>query len=187
MSKRDAKRDAEAALERLAAGLREDREPSEERIASLRREAERRREGLLAREAMAGRRTRRRGFLLAGASASAGVAVGVAGLATTERATEPPTEAIALSGARSGVRASAELINHTWGVELLLTVSGLEAGRDYDVVYRATDGPDVAAGSFVGVDGEQLCRMTGALLRPRTQAIEVQDRDGSVVLRSQLA
>jgi len=84
------------------------------------------------------------------------------------------------------VRASAELINHTWGVELVLAVSGLRNGSTYDVVYRSASG-DVPAGSFVGVGGEQLCRMTGALLRDQTEAIEVLDKDGATVLRSQLS
>ena len=66
-------------------------------------------------------------------------------------------------------------------------VRGLDAGRTYHVVYRATDGRDVPAGSFVAVEGEQLCRMTAALLRPQTRAIEVLDEDGAMVLRSRLS
>jgi len=97
-----------------------------------------------------------------------------------------PTEAIALTGVSAGVTASAELVNHTWGVELLLTVTGLDAGRPYDVSYRTVDGENVAAGSFVGVETEQLCRMTGSVLRDDVESIEVLDRDGTVVLRSVL-
>ena len=110
------------------------------------------------------RRRPRRDFLLGAGLASAGAALGVAGFAIVDDdPAAPPTEPISLSGAPTGVRASAELINHTWGVELVLTVSGLRDGSTYDVVYRSASG-DVPAGSFVGVGGEQLCRMTGALL-----------------------
>ena len=127
-------------------------------------------------------------FLLGGALASAGAALGVAGFAIVDDdAPQPPTEPIGLSGAPRGVDANAALINHTWGVELLLTVSGLDAGRTYEVMFRSTAGRDVSAGSFVGIAGEQLCRMTGALLRADTRAIEVLDDEGRTVLRSQLS
>jgi len=69
----------------------------------------------------------------------------------------------------------------------MLTVRGLDAGRTYDVVHRATDGRDVPAGSFVAVEGQQLCRMTAALLRPEARAIEVLDEGGATVLRSRLS
>lgn len=130
----------------------------------------------------------RRGFLVAGMGAAVGAAAGIGAYeAIDDEVAEPPTETIALAGVSSGVTASASLINHTWGVELLLTIRGLEAGRSYEVRYRATDGREVLAGSFVGVETEFLCRMTGALLREDAEAIELVDEDGAVVLSSDLS
>jgi hypothetical protein len=187
----DERREEEAMLERLRGELLgEEREPPSEGIAAVRMQAERRRAELLAREgarAPAPRR-KRRDVLLGGVAASVGAAAGVAGYAIADD--DPaavPTEAIALEGAPRGVDATAALINHTWGVELLLTVSGLQAGATYDVVYRAAEGEDLRAGSFIGVAGSQLCRMTGALLRDQVRAIEVLDADGAAVLRSRLS
>ena len=174
-------------LERLRGELLgEEREPDADRIAAVRMQAQAHREARAAAPATPRRRPRR-DFLLGAGLASAGAALGVAGFAIVDDdPAAPPTEPISLSGAPTGVRASAELINHTWGVELVLTVSGLRDGSTYDVVYRSASG-DVPAGSFVGVGGEQLCRMTGALLRDQTEAIEVLDQDGATVLRSTLS
>jgi hypothetical protein len=105
--------------------------------------------------------------------------------ATAQRHREEQT--VALSDVATGVQASAELINHTWGVELLLTVDGLTPGRAFDATYRTTDGQAVAAGSFVGVAGPYLCRMNGAVLRRDLDEIEILDADGGVVMRSRLA
>lgn len=127
----------------------------------------------------------RRGFLLGGLAASVGAAVGVGATEAVEE-DGPPTEAIALAEVAPGVQASAELINHTWGVELLLTVDGLALGGAFDATYRTTDGRAVTAGSFVGVQGEYLCRMSGAVLREDLEEIEILDGDGAVVLRSRL-
>ena len=185
---RDPRRDDDALIERLASELRDDREPPAEGIAAVRMHAQARRDALAARSARPERGTPRRRFLLGGALASAGAALGIGGYALLEDdPAAPPTEPVALTGAPAGVQASAELVNHTWGVEYMLTVRGLDAGRTYHVVYRATDGRDVPAGSFVAVEGEQLCRMTAALLRPQTRAIEVLDEDGAMVLRSRLS
>jgi hypothetical protein len=186
---RDPRRDEDALIERLASELRDDvREPPAEGIAAVRMQAQARRDELAARSARSARGTPRRRFLLGGALASAGAALGIGGYALLEGdPMTPPTEPVAVSGAADGVQASAELINHTWGVEYMLTVRGLDVGRTYDVVYRATDGREVPAGSFVAVQGEQLCRMTAALLRPQTRAIEVLDEDGATVLRSRLS
>jgi hypothetical protein len=186
--------------ERLLAQLREELlrdapAPSADRIARVRAQADdQRREAVLAAAPAPRRRAGwampRRGFLLGGLAAASGgaaVALGVREALDGDPAPGPPTEPIALTGASDGVHASAELINHTWGVELLLTVSGLVPGRRYEAVYRATDGRELPAGSFVGTEIEALCRMNGALLRADLDAIEIREPGGEPVLRSRLA
>ena len=185
---RDPRRDDDELMKLLASELRDDREPPAAGIAAVRMQAQAHRDALAAQSARSARGTPRRRFLVGGALASAGAALGIGGYALVDAdPAAPPTEPVALSGAPAGVEARAELINHTWGVEYMLTVRGLDVGRTYDVVYRATDGRDVPAGSFVAVEGEQLCRMTAALLRPQTRAIEVLDEDGATVLSSRLS
>lgn len=177
-------------LERLgrALGLDPDREPPEDRVASVRAAAERM-------PTSAHRRARgssRRALLLGGVAASAGVVAGYVGrdLTTIDEVTMagPPTEKIVLRGTPSGVTADARLINHTWGTELLLDVSGLPAGEKYEVVYRDRDGKAVPAGSFVGVaDVVMVCRFNAAPLREDVQAIDVFDQRGGSVMRAVLA
>lgn len=180
-------------LELLGSALPADREPGDERVAELRAAAERHREERLqeigAPQASSRARRRsmgRRGFLLGGAAASVGAAMGIGVTAVLDEE-GPPTEAIALSDVAPGVQAGAELINHTWGVELLLTVDGLAPGRTFDATYRTTDGRAVTAGSFVGIAGPYLCRMNGAVLREELEEIEIVDGDGAIVMRSRLA
>lgn len=162
------------------------REPPPERVAALRATAEARRGAALS-TAGTTRPFSRRGLLASGVGVAAGAAAGIVTYeALDDDLPTVPTEAILLLGVPDGVTASAELINHTWGVELLLTIGGLEAGRRYDVRYRARGDRELLAGSFVGVETEQLCRMTGALLREDTEAIELLDEDGEIVLSAQL-
>lgn len=197
MSRRDRKGLGEAdegrLLDLLGSALPADREPSEQRVEALRAMAEHHREvrlqaiGAPASPAPASRRSlARRGFLLGGLAVSVGAAVGIGATEALEE-DGPPTESIALADVAPGVQASAELINHTWGVELLLTVDGLAPGRAFDATYRTTDGAAVGAGSFVGVTGPYLCRMSGAVLREDLEEIEILDGDGVVVMRSRLA
>lgn len=197
MSRQDRKGLGEAdegrLLELLGSALPADREPPDQRVAALRATAQRHREERLqeigaAQYPSRGRRRSmgRRGFLLGGAAASVGAAVGIGVTAALDE-DGPPTETVALSDVAPGVQASAELINHTWGVELLLTVDGLAPGRAFDATYRTTDGAAVGAGSFVGVAGPYLCRMSGAVLREDLEEIEILDGDGAVVMRSRLA
>lgn len=177
-------------LESLRVGLRVDREPPEKRVLEVRRTAERMREDARLRVP----RTppapmSRRGFLATGAAASAGAALGVGAYAILDHDSvppTPPTEPIEVQALVSGADAQAELVNHTWGVEYRLTVSGLPAGRSYDVVYRTADGGELPVGSFIGADDPVVCNMTGASLRADTRAIEVRATDGSPLLRSRL-
>ncbi len=137
------------------------------------------------------RRSGRRELLMGSAAAGLGLVLGVgAGRATAPEgavAAGPPTEPIAFDGVPTGVDASARLINHTWGVELLLDVANLAPGGAYDVRYTSVDGDEIAAGSFVAVpDVVMKCRFNGALLRGQTAAIEVRGRDDDVRMSARL-
>lgn len=199
MSRRDDDRAEQRLLARLRAALRDEgegepAEPPADRVREVRAQADAHRARTAASSAGSSVRSprslpRRRFLALGGLAASAGAAVALGGRALLDDDDQPlpPTETIALTGAPDGVRASAELINHTWGVELLLTISGLQPGRRYDTVYRATDGRELLAGSFLGTGREALCRMNGAVLRDELATIEIRRPDGGTLLSSRLA
>ncbi len=100
----------------------------------------------------------------------------------------PPTEALSFvpgSAAISGATLAGKVINHTWGVELLLDATGLAVGASYRVVYLDTDDTTLEAGGFVGTAIAIHCRCNAALLRPRIKAIEIRDSANAVVSRAQ--
>lgn len=190
--RRDDDREQERLLARLREALLDEREPPADRVAALRAQADAHRaaaDSAAASEQRSRASLPRRRFLaLGGLAASAGAAVALGGRSLLDDdQPAPPTESITLAGLPQGVQASAKLINHTWGVELLLTISGLPDGRRYDAVYRAKDGRELAAGGFVGTQREALCRMNGALLRDELQTIEIRRPDGETLLSSRLA
>ena len=98
----------------------------------------------------------------------------------------PPTEEVTFSGAAAEVTTAA-LINHTWGTELLLDLSGLTAGTTYDVVYETVDSGEVTAGSLLAVaDVVMKCRFNAAPLRADVAAIDLREAGGESVLRAVL-
>ncbi len=135
---------------------------------------------------------KRRDMLVGGIAASIGAVLGVSGAVVAESDDDGPdpaaTEQVTFASPAAGVTTEASLIDHTWGLELLLDVAGLPAERDYQVRYRSTRGDAVGAGSFRSVaDTLMRCRFNAALLRGDTTAITVIDPDGSEVLRADLA
>ncbi|MGI8646156.1 MAG: hypothetical protein ACR2JD_07545 [Nocardioides sp.] len=169
-----------------------DREPPAERVAAVRAAAERLQPSSEGPESTTteGRRPGRRELLLGGIAASATAVAGYAAGRAQDSDTPvagPPTEEIEFRRLPEAVAAQARLINHTWGTELMLEVSGLPAGETYDVVYLDGAGTATQAGSFFGVaDVVMLCRFNAAPLRADVRSIEVR-RGGDVVLRSRLA
>lgn len=180
-------RDDEDLLRALEDALTDgpDRTPPPDRVAALRARAAARAEGLAPPASLAGR-SRRRDFLVGGIAASIGAAAGVAGaLARDDDPPAPPMEAIAFTGTPAGARTDASLINHTWGVELVLDVEGLPAGTAYGVTYDGPGGP-LTAGSFLAVDVRMHCRFNAARLRSDTTAITITDPAGTEVARADL-
>ncbi|WCO66974.1 hypothetical protein PO878_20990 [Iamia majanohamensis] len=132
----------------------------------------------------------RRRLLWMGAAAAGGVAAGVTGavlLVGDDGADEVPTEAVGTLTTTEGVAAEARLIDHTWGLEVLLDVSGLEPGTGYAMTYVDRSDRPVEAGGFVGTDGLMRCRTNGAVLRSEVARFEVTAPDGAVVVRGDLA
>lgn len=97
----------------------------------------------------------------------------------------PPLEAVAVEVAAEDVTASADLVPHTWGVEVKLSGEGFTAGEVYRVSVTEEDGDVVPAGEFLGVGPGRLdCNLNSSVLREDAVGFEVADADGSVVLRS---
>ncbi len=135
------------------------------------------------------RRLRRNGLIRRAALATVAAALLVAiGLfALVPKITGPPLEPVAFSEVPAGVEAEANLIDHTWGTETILVVSGLEDGETYRLTLRDEDGEAVPSGAFIGT-GEQPveCRMNAALLREEATGLEVRTAEGDLVLGADL-
>lgn len=132
----------------------------------------------------------RRGLLLAAAAGIVGAVAGGAVVSVTRSDDDDsgfPLEAIGLQGVPAGVRADASVVDHTWGMELLLDVEGLPVGDRYDVVFVARNGDRLPVGGFVGAEVPVLCRNTSPLLRADAASVEVLDAAGAVVMSSTLA
>jgi hypothetical protein len=183
----------ERLLERLAAGLTPQRPgPPEDRVAAVRAHAQRRREEA----ATAGDggpdpvpltdRRRRREVLTGALAAAVGAAFGAIGLEALDDDPSPevPTGPVELVVASPDVEAEAVSIDHTWGVEVILTTTGLTPGVVYRAAVQPADGTAaVSAGSFLGVDGVPVvCRMNASLLRAAATSFTVVDEQGAVVI-----
>ena len=137
-------------------------------------------------------RERRRGARMQTAlAAAASVAVLAAGLVTAQALDSDdvptvPLEAVAVR-APDGVQARAELIAHTWGVEIQLIAAGLAAGRPYTVQVVTDSGQVVDAGAFLGTGARRLrCNLNASVLRPDAASFSVLDADGRRVLSADL-
>ncbi len=138
----------------------------------------------------AGADASRRNVLFGSIAAAVGAAVGIAGtVAVTSdddgdrEGAEPPTRPVEFASVPTGTTVAGRTIDHTWGMELLLDVSGLPVDRDYSVSY-ATRGGTVSAGGFRSVAVPMACRFNGTVLRDAVTEITIADTvSGEVVLR----
>ncbi|SFT65187.1 Putative zinc-finger [Geodermatophilus amargosae] len=97
----------------------------------------------------------------------------------------PPLEPVSVQAVDPGVEARADLIPHTWGVEVRLTGTGFADGEVYRVAVTDDDGREVPAGEFLGIGNAELrCNLNSAVLRADAVGFEVVDDDGDVVVRS---
>jgi anti-sigma factor RsiW len=97
-----------------------------------------------------------------------------------------PLEPVAVQ-AGPGIEATADVVPHTWGLEVRLTGEGFTAGAVYRVVVTDEDGTAVPAGQFLGVGSAELrCNLNSSVLREDAAGFRVEAADGTVVASSEL-
>ncbi len=127
----------------------------------------------------------RRRVLAAAAVTGVAAAGGVVGWAVRPVPDPPPLEPVAVEVVDPGVQATADLVPHTWGVEVKLTGTGFDEGEVYRVAVTDDAGREVPAGEFIGVGATEMrCNLNSSVLRDDAVAFEVVDADGDVVVRS---
>ncbi|CRK57505.1 possible anti-sigma factor [Alloactinosynnema sp. L-07] len=96
-----------------------------------------------------------------------------------------PLEAVAVRGPDPRISASAQLVPHTWGVEIKLTATGFETGEPYRVMVTDADGRKIPAGEFIGTGPKEMkCNLNSSVLRANANGFEVTDPSGALVLES---
>ena len=120
-----------------------------------------------------------------GAAAASAVLAATVGLDGDERSPAVPLEAVEVQVEEAGVEADADLVAHTWGVEVKLTATGFRPGGRYRVVVLGQDGRTYAAGGFVGTGAAEMhCNLNSTVLRERASGFEIRDDEGQVVVTS---
>ncbi len=126
------------------------------------------------------------------AAAAVVVALGVGGAVGRATAPEPaavPTEAISMRVAPGDPVSieSADLVAHTWGVELRIVAAGFTEGETFRASFRTDDGTLVPAGEFLGVGSSRMtCFLQSASLREDVTQVLVTDEAGTTVVSSDL-
>ena len=120
-------------------------------------------------------------------AAAAAAVVLVVGLRVSAPGAAPavPVEAVAVIDQGQGLQATADLVDHTWGVEVKLLANGLRPGGRYAVTVLGQDGKAYPAGAFVGTGAKPVkCNLNAGVLRADAAGFVVRDEAGSIVLRS---
>ena len=133
------------------------------------------------------RRSWVRAASLAGAAAVVAVVTTVAVQSMNESDPAPgvPLEAVQVQTDEPGLQATADLVNHTWGVEVKLHAQGFDRGGRYRVAVLGVDGKRYPAGEFVGTGAKEMdCNLNSSVLRERASGFEVRDTRGQVVVTS---
>ena len=129
------------------------------------------------------RRRRLRAVALAGSGAVAASLI-VVGVLTAHPATSPVQRTVALRGA-STVRASAVLIDETWGTRVDLHENGLPGGHVYTVTMKTSSGTWWTAGTYRTVAGQPVnATMACAVTLGKITGIRVLNGAGETVLTS---
>ena len=103
-------------------------------------------------------------------------------------AAEGPLRPVAVQTLAAGVQADAARIDHTWGVEVVLTARGFDPGRAYQVAVVDRSGRPVGAGAFVGTGSAAMeCRLSSSVLPGEATGFVVTTGPGVEVLRSRFA
>jgi len=134
-------------------------------------------------------RLRKRRFPSSALAAAAAICVIVIGLAGFVGLLEPAValEPLSFSVARGMEVDEGHLIEHAWGTEIRLGVSGSRDGQTYRVTLVGEDGERVDSGTFIGI-GEKTLRGTfnAALLREDADSVEVRTPGGELVFLAKL-
>jgi hypothetical protein len=78
----------------------------------------------------------------------------------------PVREPVASIASAAGLDVEAQLVDHTWGLEIELQGTGFQEGARYRVVVLDRSGQTYPSGEFVGVgDVEMDCALSSAVLR----------------------
>nr|WP_272954791.1 zf-HC2 domain-containing protein [Kribbella sandramycini] len=98
-----------------------------------------------------------------------------------------PIEPVSVTPIAAGIRSTASVVPHTWGMEIKLAGSGYEPGRRYRVVVLDSDGRTAPAGEFIGTGpAPMVCNLNSSVLRAEARSFEVRDESGRVVLEGQV-
>lgn len=135
----------------------------------------------------AGRRRGRVAMVAAAVSCAAALVVGFA-LAWQIKPAPPdvPREAVAVRSLDTGIDvAEADLVPHTWGVEIQIEAEGFTEGATYRAAVIDVEGRPRPAGEFIGIGGEAMrCNLNSSVLRDDATGFEITDETGSVVVTS---
>ncbi len=84
--------------------------------------------------------------------------------------------------------ASADLVAHTWGVELRMVADGFDRGSTYRAAFRDADSGELSpAGEFIGTgDASMTCNLQSSVLRDDVSEVVVTDASGSPILQAAL-
>ncbi|MCZ2826841.1 MULTISPECIES: zf-HC2 domain-containing protein [unclassified Modestobacter] len=97
----------------------------------------------------------------------------------------PPLESVAVEVTDPDITATADVVPHTWGVEVKLAGAGFTAGEVYRVAVLEDGGDAAPAGAFLGTGPAELfCNLNSPVLRADAEGFQVVDASGAVVLRS---
>lgn len=134
---------------------------------------------------LAHRRSRRRPALLIAAAAAGVVLAGGIGFVVGGSGTAPsvPREAVDVRAIAPGIQAQAALVDHTWGMEFMLTATGFARGEAFAVTVTDDAGRIVGSGEFIGTGETQMrCNLNSSVLRVDASLVQVTAPDGQVVL-----
>lgn len=117
------------------------------------------------------------------AAAALAVSLGFGAAWVVKPAASPDAQSVALQIAvDSPVESNARLVNHAWGMEVMLDGTGFAAGDRFRVMVMSRDGSKASAGSFVGLgDNALACRLTADVLQQDTVGFQVLDEGGRPV------
>lgn len=135
------------------------------------------------------RRIRPKGRWLMAAAAAlviAGAGTGL-GYALAPDPPKIPLEPVQVTALAAGVQSTADVVPHTWGMEIKLVGTGYEPGKRYHVVVLDAAGRVAPAGEFIGTGAKRMsCNLNSSVLRADAKIFEVLDEADQVVLRGRV-